>query len=960
VAVEKIDARSPLPGDERYFAGVVFHFERYDLPMMEKWKLALAFLHHGVVAWSEVGRGWLYFSAGRDGQPTVALATEELRRECPTLPPEWERVAEFRACVKPSLPTEAVLDSNMDYPIPPPRYSRALSREAEALVCAGGPLGWLLGLRFLPSAPAPEALDIQLRKGSQLSFYNGTARPLVIEVLPAAGRVRFDAAKAFHAAAPTNHPFGRALLSPDPVRIEDAAGWADACAEYLGQALNLGHAAKRTGEGLLQNRLACQFGTTPGLNARKPWGFDDWMIIDREARLAFQSVEHRERFLAPLRSQHGIGLDDRIPLEADLLALGRMGTLGVFELKVAGADLAVARRQAAFLADCWEWALALSRNGGGIVADLKELVAQKIRLGLLPDEAMGRAGILPGDGTVSRRVITGGGAPGDSLRSPVAGPENSVELETITLDSVSLDGPLVPDADGEDMRGLASWFEHLGLGPAPVPAALESRLVGQGQTIFTTRHLPRSPYDFEWYAFGAGCGPQPDHVVIAHAGHGTNSYFLLYFLDFRGLQVYLRIAWGGAYLDHDGLRPVVRAIFDRVRSLIAFREGHDGDFHLSVVGDENDEGLDAILDKLDAALNHAMPGRVTTEPRPALPLPSWARQEPVAPPTTLEDLCRAHMVLVRSDNEFQRRARLLQALWREDRSYPAGTYTRPDDALPVGLGSLIELELARTELVNFLTPTIRAIVREELKTRDTGKLYGLPRLYNNLLTSQALCFNLFGELRAHPDLATCVARRLWPDRVAKVTTVEFEHSPGRGKLAYLGDRTAFDVYLEHDVPGGGRGFIGIEVKYHEDLDDTVPKLPSDPEARAAALRVRDRYREVARRMGEFLDPDAAAWMKRPLHQLWRDHLLSGALRFHPARQWESGLFVLVYPEGNESCAAVAATYRNRLQPGASFQVVTLEAIVAAIAACTDAPWVAELRDRYLAFEKIDRLPGTNP
>ena len=710
-------------------------------------------------------------------------------------------------------------------------------------------------------------------------------------------------------------------------------------------------------------------------------------------------VGHRECFLAPLRTRHGLGPGDLGPRRADLLALGRTGTVGIFELKAAGGDLVGGGHQAQFLADCWSQGLALSRDGGGLVADLKELVAQKIRLGLLPDEARGRGTILAGDGRVEARVVVEDPEARTSRwpwELPSLEDAAGVEVDRIPPERVSLDGPLEPSPDGEAMQGLSAWFEKMGLGPPPVPAALAPRLARRDEHLFTSRHLPVWPYEFDWYTAGATCGPQPDNLVVAHAGHGINSFFLLYFLDYRGLQVYLRIGWGGVYMDHDAIRPKVREIFHRVGRLIESVENGGGKPRY-LVGDELNGGLGGILDRLDAALNDVKSGGAATaplasgappplaDPPPAVsgaglddpcleptvhggvegglpaknqPLP---KGDPMAPEPrlTLEGLCLKHRVLVASDNEFQRKARLLQALWREERGYPIGSYVPPRRVEAVELGSLVEARFAEERGANFLTPAIFELVQAELAgaKNGSGKPYGLPRLYENLLTSQALCFNLFGELARDLGLATRVAQLLWGKQVGDVTGIQFEHSPGRRDLAYLGDRTAFDVYLEHDAPGGGRGFIGIEAKYHEDLDDPVPSLPAGGDALAAALRVRERYREVARAMGEFVDPEAPALMRKPLHQVWRDHLLAGALRHHPAARWESGRFVLLYPSGNEACAAVVASYRKQLGPRPTFEARTLEDVVNAIGACTDAPWVRELRERYLDFGKIDRLLG---
>ena len=52
-----------------------------------------------------------------------------------------------------------------------------------------------------------------------------------------------------------------------------------------------------------------------------------------------------------------------------------------------------------------------------------------------------------------------------------------------------------------------------------------------------------------------------------------------------------------------------------------------------------------------------------------------------------------------------------------------------------------------------------------------------------------------------------------------MTGVRFEWSPGRGDQRYAGNRSAFEVFIEY-VGGRGRSFLGIEVKYHEDLTGT--------------------------------------------------------------------------------------------------------------------------------------------
>jgi hypothetical protein len=307
----------------------------------------------------------------------------------------------------------------------------------------------------------------------------------------------------------------------------------------------------------------------------------------------------------------------------------------------------------------------------------------------------------------------------------------------------------------------------------------------------------------------------------------------------------------------------------------------------------------------------------------------------------LDDLAKRLNVLEKNDkNEFQRKARILQSLWREKHGYPIGEHRgRP-------LGSTLAMPWAKESLANFLDDTIRDVARREVfdKEKSKGKLYGKPRIFSNLLSSQPLAFNLFAHLQQDLPLATKVLGHLTKGRCAEVTAIEFELSPGRGDERYTGDKSAFDVYVLFTGDNGEKGFIGIEVKYHESLNDS----PSDH---------KPRYNEIAKMMGCFAPEHLAKLKQKPLQQIWRDHLLAGA--HEHVDGFDDGLFILLYPEANEACDKAAKDYGDCLTCHQTYEAWTLEQFRDALVLFTSDAWVNDFTTRYLDFGFVDRSISTN-
>ena len=163
-----------------------------------------------------------------------------------------------------------------------------------------------------------------------------------------------------------------------------------------------------------------------------------------------------------------------------------------------------------------------------------------------------------------------------------------------------------------------------------------------------------------------------------------------------------------------------------------------------------------------------------------------------------------------SDTRFRRRMRLHQSWYRHEvLCVPYGSGPNPSSTTPYG--NMLDGESAEQGL-NFLSPGIHSLAKERIA--EAHGAVASFRLLRNMLTSQAMCFNLFGELALDLELATVLARSLWGDHVVDVTSVRFEWAPSpRGD--YLDDRTAFDAVIEYEAADGQRGFIGVETKLTE-------------------------------------------------------------------------------------------------------------------------------------------------
>lgn len=210
-----------------------------------------------------------------------------------------------------------------------------------------------------------------------------------------------------------------------------------------------------------------------------------------------------------------------------------------------------------------------------------------------------------------------------------------------------------------------------------------------------------------------------------------------------------------------------------------------------------------------------------------------------------------------SDKRWQAGLRWQQAWWRHHHlRVPPGPFSRSDPERLVA--STVALD-ADAE-VNFLSAEAAAAARQRLAASGGG-LVKEDRLRRVLLSSQPMCFNLFGHFQSEGLRNALLpwVRMIVPS-AREVARVEVEWAP-RSADHFRGG-SAFDAFVEVRGVDQQFSFVGIECEYHEDLKKSdVPN-------------VRPVYRDFTIGSGLWRDGAVTQLDIRGLRQFWLNALLA--------------------------------------------------------------------------------------
>ena len=112
-------------------------------------------------------------------------------------------------------------------------------------------------------------------------------------------------------------------------------------------------------------------------------------------------------------------------------------------------------------------------------------------------------------------------------------------------------------------------FQRSGLAFPTIPAELASQLTERGNWLFSTRNIDVSPYDLRSFVDEAVTTGAEDYAILAHSGHGVNSYAIQYYLVRGFLRMILLLGWGGVYMDCKERTAQIRNCFLLADEIVA-------------------------------------------------------------------------------------------------------------------------------------------------------------------------------------------------------------------------------------------------------------------------------------------------------------------------------------------------------------------------------------------------------
>lgn len=253
-----------------------------------------------------------------------------------------------------------------------------------------------------------------------------------------------------------------------------------------------------------------------------------------------------------------------------------------------------------------------------------------------------------------------------------------------------------------------------------------------------------------------------------------------------------------------------------------------------------------------------------------------------------------------------------------------------------------------TRNINFFFQETYKYAKYRVEHKKPDETIKADRLFNNLLSSMPMAFNLFHPLilikQKYPDALNEMIQNVFPNYpIHNVTEVLIEFIP-LPIDRYTEDRSAMDAAILFQDSEGNDYLISIETKYIDQLGKN--------KAKENALKL-----ETAINSGLF-NPDGIDTISKGCTQIYRNFLLAEKYRIvHCLRDSYS---IILAPADHPTTDSEVASLHENLIPEFQYKLhkYSLEDFVESLKpGCPEEykNWLNWYYDRYLNFDKTDHL-----
>lgn len=303
------------------------------------------------------------------------------------------------------------------------------------------------------------------------------------------------------------------------------------------------------------------------------------------------------------------------------------------------------------------------------------------------------------------------------------------------------------------------------------------------------------------------------------------------------------------------------------------------------------------------------------------------------------------------EHSFTAKARLLQSFYRVEigeKEYGVGPnkQSKDKDRNFTRYGNM--LVDGTTSGRNFLLPETFAYAKQRVECITKNETINEYRLFNNLLSSQPLAFNLFHPLMLikdkYPDTLDAMIKSAFPTLpVHKVTDIRIEFVPEPIE-SYTNDKSAMDAAIEFIDDASNKYIIAIEVKYTDTLGIN----------KASEKKLQPNISEAS----ALFTAEGAAIIKNGGPQIYRNFLLTE--KYRTVNNLSDSYSIILAPKANRSTEGEIDNLHKNLKPEFHYKLkeYAMEEFVLALNAhCPQEfqNWITSFSDRYLNFSKIAHL-----